>query len=71
MKSYEDIKRPIEICLEIVGESDSGLAFLVTDHIINPVWIPKSQIYLLKDGTIGDTIDIAMPEWLAKEKQFI
>lgn len=68
-ESYDDIKKPIEICLEIKHETD--LALHVTDGVTELQWIPKSEVYLMEDGGPGDTIDIAMPEWLAMEKGFI
>lgn len=66
------MKNPIKICVEIIRETESAL--LVDDSPgknSNEQWIPKSQITLNYDSGVGDTVDILMPEWLAKNKGFI
>ena len=71
MMEKEDIKKPIDITVTILTETDR--AFRVTDND-NPEfgqWIPKSQIFIEQDAGVGDTIIITMPEWLAIDKGFI
>ena len=69
----EDIKKPIEICLYIISETDK--AFRVTDtgelDFEKTVWLPKSQVYLEQDAGPRDTVIFTMPEWLALDKGFI
>lgn len=65
----EDMRDPVEICLEIEWETDHG--YLVTDGTTKPDWIPKSQVELDEDGGPGDTVNFFMPEWLAIKKNFI
>lgn len=65
------VKKPIEVCLDIVHESKH--AFCVTDGGPDE-WIPKSQIRMeedIDDIGPGDTIVFTMPEWLATKKGFI
>ena len=65
------MKDPITITLEILWETEN--AFKVTDcgDFNSNTWIPKSQIELLQEAEIGDTVEVEMPEWLAKDKGFI
>ena len=69
MKQLEDIKKPVECCLFIKHETNA--AFLVTDTTKEPVWLPKSQVYLEQDAGVGDTVVFTIPEWLAIEKELI
>lgn len=34
-------------------------------------WIPTSQIEDPAEFTKGETVDLLLPEWLAKEKRFV
>ena len=70
MKPVDEIKKPIEVCLEILNETDG--AYRVTDWTIpDAIWIPKSQIAMEEDGGPGDTVTFILPEWLVIEKEFI
>lgn len=52
----------VEIEAEVRGETDKALRLF---DGAKTEWVPKSQIEDNGDGTF------TMPEWLAKEKQFI
>ena len=69
MKPIDEIKKPIEICLDIEGETD--YAYRVSNSFLESVFIPKSQIAIDGDGGVGDTVIFVMPEWLAIEKGFV
>ena len=63
------MKNPIEICAEIIKETDA--AFLISDDGDKEVWIPKSLVETDQDGGPGDTIIFTMPEWLAIKNGFV
>ena len=52
----------IDIAAQIKAETEK--AFLLDDGV-HTAWVPKSQVQENDDGTF------TMPEWLAKEKEFI
>jgi len=54
--------RLVDIAAEIKGETD--LAWRLYDGA-RTEWVPKSQVENNGDGTF------TMPEWLAKDKEFI
>ena len=58
----------IEVAVTILHET--VMAFLVDDGI-NQVWLPKSQIKDHEDISIGETLEIEIPEWLAIDKEII
>lgn len=53
----------VDIAGEIQGESDKAFRFFDGDRT---VWLPKSQV-----EWDPDTKTMAMPEWLATEKELI
>ena len=55
-------KELIEIAAKIRAETDK--AYLLHDGT-KQAWVPKSQVEKNDDGTF------TMPEWLAKDKEFI
>lgn len=69
----------IELTLEFRRESTSGqaIAFFQGDYEDTVdgkgkelwVWLPKSQIEIIKRK--DDVCTVAVPEWLAKEKELI
>lgn len=63
----------IDVCAEVIAETDK--AFFMTDSgdKDDGVWIPKSIIENLKpkNPDRGDTVEFELPEWLAKDKELI
>jgi hypothetical protein len=53
----------VDIAGEIQGESDKAFRFFDGDRT---VWLPKSQVEWDPDAKT-----MAMPEWLAKDKELI
>ncbi len=56
-----DSKR-VDVFVEIKGETDKAFKLFDGQHTR---WVPKSQVEQIGDGMFS------MPEWLAKEKEFI
>ncbi len=54
----------IDIAVQVVRETDK--AFGVTEDGEAIIWLPKSQVEWDEDAST-----MAMPEWLAKEKELI
>jgi len=52
----------VDVAGEIRRETDKAILFF---DGVRSVWLPRSQIEVGDDGTI------AMPEWMAKEKELI
>ena len=65
------MKDPIKITLEILWETDDALKVTDCGDLESNIWVPLSQITLAYDAEVGDTVEITMPEWLAKDKDFI
>lgn len=57
--------------VEVVFLSQSPNAIRVKTERDRVVNLPKSQIVWDMDATIGDAIEVTMPEWLALEKELI
>jgi hypothetical protein len=56
-----------DIIVQIIGETDKAVK--VYDDSGDEIWLPKSQIEI--DRRRNGYAEIAMPEWLAKEKGFL
>ena len=61
----------VEITLEIHHETERSYLVSETGNKDNAVWVPKSQIEVSDPVEVGETVEITMPEWLAKERGFI
>ena len=61
----------VDIDLAYKGETDAAIRFEDADG--NTVWLPKSQITvdLPMRPTSGTVVSVAMPEWLAEEKDLL
>jgi hypothetical protein len=49
----------------LLAETDAAIKIRVDG---DSYWLPKSQIDYTEDCTVGEEIDIELPEWLAEEK---
>lgn len=68
MGRHSDI---VDVDLVFMGETDSAMRF--TDEDDNTIWLPKSQIEvaLPNNARSGTVVSVAMPQWLAEEKELV
>lgn len=55
----------VEVCVEVKRETEK--AYLVSDGSLEE-WVPKSQIGTMDVNVNSDTVNMELPEWLAKAK---
>jgi hypothetical protein len=58
----------VEVTGEIYAETEKAIMFSDDGERGNAVWLPRSQIEIHQEG---EKVTIVMPEWLAKEKEFV
>lgn len=67
----------IEVAVSFLEHHTDGKAIRVTDGTLDDkgkvrtYWLPVSQIEYDGDPSVGDVIEITMPEWLALKKGLI
>ncbi len=60
----------VEVEVQDLGTSESGKGLKVL-YGRHEIWLPVSQTTIKSRSKDGNTIVIAVPEWLAKDKGFI
>ena len=62
----------VELDLQLLGETAAAYLVRDGDEDGDPeVWLPKSQVTVLRGGTIDEEIKIEVPEWLAIDKGLV
>jgi hypothetical protein len=65
----DDSKEPIDVTGEIHAETEKAVLFSDDGDEEHAVWLPWSQIEVVKQS--NNVVVITMPVWLAKVKELI